>query len=179
MPSNRLGKIQKHIARKKGKNPTLHENSRDTQRLQSASQRDNKLNRLTAVREKQNRPYVLRVKFFQSHSLEHDSAFNIADIQTFIEGYLNRDSEELAALSAERRPGRPPSTRLTSLKQNQVQEQGEYTSGFWLPDLEDKSNLQKLNDWNGQWSSLSTIKFVRIAKDGTKRESMFPPKGLS
>lgn len=57
MPSNRLGKVQKHITKKKGKNAALHENSRDTHRLQSAAARDDKLNRLTAVREKQNRPY--------------------------------------------------------------------------------------------------------------------------
>jgi len=57
MPSNRLSKVQKHINKKKGKNVALHENSRDTRRLQSAAQRDDKLNRLAAVREKQNRPY--------------------------------------------------------------------------------------------------------------------------
>jgi hypothetical protein len=57
MPSNRLGKVQKHIQKKKGRNAALHENSRDTKRLQSAAGRDDKLNRLAAVREKQNRPF--------------------------------------------------------------------------------------------------------------------------
>lgn len=58
MVSNRLGKVQKHVAKKKGKNvATLHENSRDTKRIQSAALRDNKLNRLTAIREKQNKSY--------------------------------------------------------------------------------------------------------------------------
>jgi len=57
MTSNRLGKVQKHITKRKGKNAALHENSRDTQRLQSAAERDNKLNRLSSVRAKQNRPF--------------------------------------------------------------------------------------------------------------------------
>ena len=57
MPSKSLSKVQKHIAKKKGRNTVLHENSRDTHRLQRASARDDKLNRLAAVREKQNRPY--------------------------------------------------------------------------------------------------------------------------
>jgi translation machinery-associated protein 16 len=57
MPSNKLSKVQKHITKKKGKNANLHENSRDTKRLQAASARDDKLNRLAAIREKQNRPY--------------------------------------------------------------------------------------------------------------------------
>ena len=54
-----MSKVQKHITKKKGKNVALHENSRDTRRLQSAAQRDDKINRLSAVREKQNRPYRL------------------------------------------------------------------------------------------------------------------------
>lgn len=57
MPSHRMSKVQKHITKKKGKNVALHENSRDTRRLQSAAQRDDKINRLSAIREKQNRPY--------------------------------------------------------------------------------------------------------------------------
>ncbi|KAF1977189.1 hypothetical protein BU23DRAFT_501006 [Bimuria novae-zelandiae CBS 107.79] len=179
MPSNRLSKVQKHITKKKGKNVALHENSRDTRRLQSAAQRDDKLNRLSAVREKQNRPYVLRIKSFQSYTMEHTSALSIPDIQAMIEDFLGRDDEELANLKAQRRAGRPPSTRETLLKQNQAMEQGEYASGFWVPDLENADNLQKLKDWNGQWSGLATLQFARISKDGFKRESSFPPKGLS
>jgi translation machinery-associated protein 16 len=59
MVSNRLAKVTKSIAKKKGKNPNLHEGSRDTQRLQAANARDNKLNRLTSLREKQNRHYCM------------------------------------------------------------------------------------------------------------------------
>jgi translation machinery-associated protein 16 len=57
MVSNRLGKVTKAITKRKGKTPNLHEGSRDTQRLQAAAQRDDKLNRLTSLREKQNKHY--------------------------------------------------------------------------------------------------------------------------
>jgi len=57
--SNRLSKVQKQITKKKGKNAILHEGSRDTMRLQRAGARDDKINRLAAVREKQNRPYCM------------------------------------------------------------------------------------------------------------------------
>ena len=96
-----------------------------------------------------------------------------------IDDFLGRDDEELATLQAERRAGRPPSTRETLLKQNQAMEQGEYASGFWVPDLQDVENLQQLKKWNGEWSGLPTLKFARISKDGVRRESSFPPKGLS
>lgn len=122
---------------------------------------------------------VLRVKSFQSYTLEHVAPCTTTEVQGLIEDYLGRDDEELARLKVERRSGRPPSTRETLLKQNQEAEQREYISGFWIPDLEDMENLNKLKNWNGEWSSLNILEFVRITKDGTKKESSFPPKGLS
>ncbi|KAL5113223.1 translation machinery-associated protein 16 [Pleosporales sp. CAS-2024a] len=179
MVSNRLSKVTKHITKKKGKNPNLHEGSRDTQRLQRAAARDDKLNRLSSLREKQNRHYLLRIKSFQSYTTEHESPLSISEIQAMIEDYLGRDDEEVLKLKAERRPGRPASTRQTLLEQNQATEQGEYASGFWVPDLENRENLKKLKEWTGQWAGLATLKFARISREGVKKESSFPPKGLS
>ena len=122
---------------------------------------------------------VLRIKSFQSYTAEHTAPLSIPDIQAMIEDYLGRDDEELAALQSSRRPGRPPSTRETLLKQHQAVEQGEYASGFWVPDLEDVENLDKLKKWDGKWSGLATLGFVRVARNGAKKESSFPPKGLS
>lgn len=96
-----------------------------------------------------------------------------------IEDFLGRDDEELLKLKTERRAGRPASTRQTLLEQARAQEQGEYASGFWVPDLEDAANLRKLKEWNGQWAGLATLKFSRISKEGVKKESSFPPKGMS
>lgn len=96
-----------------------------------------------------------------------------------IEDFLGRDDDELATLQAERRAGRPPSTRETMLKQSRAVEQGEYASGFWVPDLQDENTLKALHDWDGSWAGLATMRFVRISKEGSKKESSFPPKGMS
>lgn len=120
-----------------------------------------------------------RIKSFQSYTTEHESPLSVAEIQAMIEDYLGRDDEELAKLKAERRPGRPPSTRQSLLETSQKTEQNEYASGFWVPDLEDTANLRKLKEWNGTWAQLATLKFCRISKEGHKRESSFPPKGMS
>ncbi len=93
--------------------------------------------------------------------------------------YIKRDDEELARFKEERRPGRASSTREDLLKQRVTVEEREHNSGFWMPDVEDEQNLGLLRDWNGQWTSLSTLKYVRIARDGTKHPSSFPPKGQS
>lgn len=92
---------------------------------------------------------------------------------------MNRDGEELASLSSERRPGRPSSNREDLLKQRIVAEEREYDAGFWIPDMTDAPNVKLLSDWNGEWTSLNILKYVRLSKDGVKHSSSFPPKGQS
>ena len=93
--------------------------------------------------------------------------------------YLNREDETLAALKAERRPGRPPSTKQTLLEQQRDLEQKEYVSGLWMPDMRDESNVKRLKNWKGDWIALSPLSYVRVVKGGEIRESAFPPKGAS
>lgn len=57
MVSKNVNKVQKHIAKKKGKNAPLHENSRDSRRLARAGAREDKLHRLSSGRAKLNTPY--------------------------------------------------------------------------------------------------------------------------
>ena len=93
--------------------------------------------------------------------------------------YLSRHNEEIAELRSQRRPGRPSSTREDLLQQFIMTEYREYDGGFWIPHMQDEGNLRMLREWNGEWTALSTLKYVRLSKDGTLKESSFPPKGLS
>ncbi len=95
------------------------------------------------------------------------------------DSYIARDDEELAALKAQRRPGRPSSNQEDQLRHRVDAEQKEFQSGFWVPDVRDNEGLKKLRAWNEDWSSLNTLKYVRIGKEGGIRASTFPPKGLS
>ncbi|KAF2500838.1 hypothetical protein BU16DRAFT_614538 [Lophium mytilinum] len=178
MPGKGLQKVQKQIAKKKGRNTVLHEHSRDTQRLQRASARDDKIIRLTSLRNKQNRPYVDRVNLIKTEVGEK-TTLSHTEIHAIIEKFLRRDDDELATIQAERRPGRPASNREGQLKERQKLEMREYDSGFWMPDLEDAANVKLLKDWEGQWVGLNTMKFVRMEKSGTRHESSYPPKGQS
>ena len=56
MPKS-LNKVQKKISKKKGKVNSLHENSRDSQKLRRAGARGEKLERMSAVRAKANQPH--------------------------------------------------------------------------------------------------------------------------
>lgn len=45
-----------------------------------------------------------------------------------------------------------------------------------LPDLTDEVNLSELDRWEGSWSYLSNLKWVKITDVGAVRTSSFPPK---
>lgn len=52
-----LAKVQKKISKKKRKINSLHENSRDSQKLRRAGARSEKLERVSAARAKANQPH--------------------------------------------------------------------------------------------------------------------------
>lgn len=93
--------------------------------------------------------------------------------------YIARDDEELAGLRTQRRSGRPSSSQEDQIRHRIEMEENEFKSGFWIPDLRDDEGVRKLRAWNGNWSSLNTLKFVRISRESGIRASTFPPKGLS
>lgn len=93
--------------------------------------------------------------------------------------YIDRDTEEIKELQAERRKGRPPSKREEALKERVQIEDREFTTGLWMPDLSDQYALTGMKNWNGHWSGLSAITFIRLTKAGEKLTSTFPPKSMS
>lgn len=179
MPS-KLAKVQKHVKKKKGaKITSLHENSRDAQRLRRAGNRDDRIQRLTALRGKVNKQWIDRIIFFYDHLPETLHPLLIGEIQSLIDSYISRHDDEIDQLRAERRAGRPPSSRQTLLEQQRDSEKSEYESGFWLPNFQDEETLVKLNDWNGEWSGLGVLRFIRVDNQGVAKESQFPPRGAS
>lgn len=177
---SKLNKVQKHITKKKGtKINSLHENSRDALRLRKASARDERVLKKTSTREKANAQWLDRIVFFRERLPETLHPLDTARIQEITEEWLSRHDDEIAALKAERRPGRPASNRQSLLEQAVKAERGEYESGFWLPNLQDEETLLKLDSWEGDWLSLANLRFIRVQKTGGIKESQFPPRGAS
>lgn len=179
MPS-KLAKVHKQVAKKKGsKINSLHENSRDAKRLRRAGARDDRVARLSASRERNNKAWLDRIAFFQDRLPETLHPLDVGEIQALINEYLTRNDEEVEFLKAERRPGRPASTRQTHLEDQKKIERREYESGFWLPNLQDEETLVKLDQWKGDWIGLGILRFQRIDHTGAAKESQFPPRGAS
>ncbi|PGH31146.1 translation machinery-associated protein 16 [[Emmonsia] crescens] len=178
MPKN-LHKIQKQLSRRKGKLDSLHENSRDAKRLRRAGGREHKLALAATVTMRGRQSFVNRVHFFQENIPEPPVPLSDGDMVQLITKFIARNQPELEQIQQERRPGRPPVKREEVLREKIETENKEFESGFWLPDMGDEDNLKKLVVWNGQWSSMSTLGFIRVAKGGGRQKSIFPPKGLS
>ncbi|KAL6721157.1 translation machinery-associated protein 16 [Lecanora helva] len=176
----KLSKVQKKLTKKHGKSAvTLHENSRDAQKLRRQGARSERLEKLAVARAKGHQPLLQRIAFFQGVAKAAEGAIGPGKIHELVQSYLGRHDEELAELESQRRPGRPSSTREDLLRQAMHAEHREYNSGFWAPDTRDESNLIMLRDWNGEWTALNTFKYIRISRDGELRQSSFPPKALS
>ena len=116
-----------------------------------------------------------RVAFFQSVAQEYESTFTLDEMQTLVEKFFKQDEDELAEMKAKRRPGRPASARQDLLQAKLNLGHKEYNSGFWLPDMEDERNVERLQEWNGEWESLNNLTFIRITRAGSKAPSQFPP----
>lgn len=71
------------------------------------------------------------------------------------------------------------SKREEALTQRIETEQKEFSSGFWMPDISVEDGIKKLRLWNGNWSGLSVMPYIRFMSSGVKKQSSFPPNGLS
>ena len=179
MPSS-LAKVQKHVRKKKGKkNKSLHENSRDAQRLRRAEGRDDKVARLSSIRQQVNQQWIERIVFIHQRLPATLHPLEISKIKDLVQGYVKRNDEEIVQMKSERRAGRAPSTRQVLFEQQRRTDEKEFESGFWLPNLQDEETLMKLDGWKGDWIGLSNMRFVRVVKEGELRESQFPPRGAS
>ncbi|MCJ1351702.1 MAG: hypothetical protein MMC33_001686 [Icmadophila ericetorum] len=181
MPKS-LAKVQKKLSKKKGKLNSLHENSRDAQKLRRASGREDKLAREATARGKQNQYYLNRVAHFQKAGQTiafGPTGLDFTWIQNVIKDHLSRHLPEISILASERRPGRPQSNREDQLKELSQKEEREYDTGFWVPDMLDEGNVKRLEEWNGEWTSMAQLGFIRVLRGGELRKSSFPPKGQS
>ncbi|PYH98255.1 translation machinery-associated protein [Aspergillus ellipticus CBS 707.79] len=174
-----LSKVHKHIAKKRGAVEALHEFSRDARRLRKANARDDRVARVSANMSRGRQTYVDRIAYFYETVPKDAEAMSEDEMKDLVARYINRSVPEIEQLQSERRKGRPPTKREEALVERTDVENKEFKTGFWMPDFSDRSVILSLGSWNGDWSGLSTMKFIRITKDGGKQVSAFPPKGMS
>ncbi|KAM0554179.1 hypothetical protein ACHAPJ_006978 [Fusarium lateritium] len=183
MPTT-LSKTRKQISKKRnGVVNSLHEKSRDSMRLHKAGIRDQRIEKLAASRSKKEQPLVDRIAFFQQalrlKDRENKGAPEIDEIQRMIHSFVHQYDEEYDAIKKSRRPGRPASVKEDLLKAKINTLEDEYKGGFVLPDLLDNSNVNQLHLWEGSWSYLTHLKWVKVNSEGQVRPTAFPSGGTN
>ncbi|KAI9901188.1 hypothetical protein N3K66_003005 [Trichothecium roseum] len=180
MPTT-LDKTRKHISKKRNGVPNaLHEKSRDSMRLRKASVRDHRLAKLANARNKKEQPIADRVAYFQEALRENQNEpLDIEKIQHLIEIFIHQYDEEFEEVKKARRPGRGASTREELLKNKIQLLETEHGQGFSLPDVMSEEGAKLLALWEGSWTYLTTIPWIKVnVKDGA-RKADFPSKGLN
>ncbi|KAF4945531.1 hypothetical protein FGADI_11894 [Fusarium gaditjirri] len=200
MPTT-LHKTRKQISKKRnGVVNALHEKSRDSMRLHKAGVRDQRIEKLAAARSKKEQPLVDRVAFFQQvlrlKDRDNKGAPEINEVQRMIHSFVHQYDEEYNETKKARRPGRPASVKEDLLKAKISILEEEYKSGFGtfcgptrkiegvnivtvMPDLLDNVNVNALHLWEGSWSYLTQLKWVKVNSEGQVRPTSFPSGGTN
>ncbi|KAF3940791.1 hypothetical protein ABW19_dt0210342 [Dactylella cylindrospora] len=168
MPKS-LRKIQSKINQKRGASSTaLIEDSRDARRLRKGMMRQERLSKSASTRQKALQPKVTRFQHFQQlvTSKGDTSLFTVSEILKHIEELLSKLDDDIQELAAARRSGRPRSSQEERLRFSLEREQDEFNSGYEIPDLFDKDNVEFFQGWKGDLGGLSHIKTVRITREG-------------
>ncbi|KAJ1916510.1 translation machinery-associated protein 16 [Tieghemiomyces parasiticus] len=82
------------------------------------------------------------------------------DVHELIMMYIDRNDEEIAKFESERRKDQPLHKSAEAMKFVKKQNQGEYKSGFKLPDLTDAPTVAYMRTWNGDINALHNVRFA-------------------
>ncbi|KAL6852694.1 translation machinery-associated protein 16 [Amphichorda felina] len=180
MPST-LDKTRKHISKKRnGVINALHVKSRDSMRLHKAGIRDQRLEKLASARSKREQPIYDRVCYFQESVREKGGEpLEMEAVKELINSFIHQYDEEYDEVKKSRRPGRPASAREDLLKMKISALKTEYDQGFWLPNVMSAEKVKLLIEWEGSWTYLTNIPWIKVSSSGQSRPADFPAKGLN
>ena len=155
----------------------LHPKSRKAIRMHAKEQRKLKLsgkNNIGGIRLQ-----ILGEKllwFHENLSLvleENECELSNQDVLDLIENYIARHSEELDQIKLKNSIGsgqfkkrNQHNSRQTAIENAQKTELEEFQGcGLEVPDLQDKENLKKFQEWNGELRFVQNFKLKRITKN--------------
>ena len=164
-------KVTQKIRKKK---TLLHPKGRKAQLLARASLRDDRVNQKKLIHSMRKSEENLIVDFFQefinSPSEIQKEKYEVDDLKSLIETFINRDNDELQTLKSERRADRPPSKRQQLLESRLKKEIHMYETGWKVPDLRTAANVSLLRLWKGGHGGLTAINFALVKKEGTPED---------
>lgn len=162
--AHNLNKVNKKVNKS---NAAIHVKGRNFKRLNRASLRQKKLEDRKAQHLEQKQNELQIVKYFQEevNLATEKEVFGLIEMKAYIENFLKRYDEELDQLKAERRKGRPPTTRQLLLEEKVKYDENIYETGIKIPDVSDAETVRILRSWNGTIGGASILKYIHVSKD--------------
>lgn len=153
----------------KRKDAPTHPRSRRAHQLDRVALRDAKLSQRKVIRDKTVAAKVERIlSLLLMLPDDWECIPDLPALHAFMnDSWLSRRDDELAALQAARRPGRPPSKNEVELREAIEAEKREYSENMEVPDLLNAVNVRVMRDWEGDPQALGLFRMVRIS--GTNR----------
>lgn len=167
--AHNLNKVTKALSKSRG---AMHVKGRKFKQLNRATLRDKKITAKKATTQER-KDHEMAKLFFLQKLLQEDpdfksyETFTLDQMKGLIEMFISRFDEELETYRNERRPGRPQTNKHQILEEKVKHEKHIYDTGFEIPDLSDKSTVEKLREWNGTTGGTTVMKFIHITKDMT------------
>lgn len=166
-----LLKVQQKIQKKKS---PLHPKGRKAQLLARASLRDDRVNKKKLIhsmkKSEDNQIHDFLQEYINSEDQVAKESFELEEIKSLIQQFIDRDNDELEKLKSQRRIGRPASKKQDLLEFRIKQENHYFQTGWKVPDLRDAINVKKFRAWNGGHGGLTSIDFCIIKRDGTSED---------
>lgn len=162
--AHNLKKVTKNLSKSTGQ---MHIKGRKFKQLNRATLRDQKITAKKAKHQEQ-KTYDLKVfKLLQKLVMQQPEkiVFSLEDMKEFIELFISRFDDELKEYEDKKRPGRPTLPKHQILQEKKKYDQHIYKTGFKIPDLSDKSTVERLKLWNGTGGGVVVMKLIHISQD--------------
>lgn len=164
--AHNLNKVTKNLSKSTGQ---MHIKGRKFKQLNRATLRDQKITAKKLQRQEQKSNDLLIIPHVQGRILEQDvldkEVFTLQDMKDFIEEFIGRFDEELKELNAQRRPGRPATSRHQILQEKKKYDEHVYYTGFKIPNISHKETVDRVRLWNGTHGGVTVMKFIHISRD--------------
>lgn len=146
----------------------VHPNSRKASQLSRKRNHDQKIDRISSVKQLKLDSLGEKLLWFQSNINSEQEAFTKRDLADLVESYLHRFDDELEQISIVNevggRRGQRHAAREDAIRITLQQEQEEWmTHGMEVPDLINGKSLKIFRAWQGEMRYIQNLKFRRIS----------------
>ncbi|KAI8064733.1 hypothetical protein BC940DRAFT_305214 [Gongronella butleri] len=171
MPNNK-----RHTLKTIKKRENLHPYSRKAKQLERIVMRKDKITSKDSQQSKKAN-IAARWLWFRYALDEDQEETTIDGMHELIQAYIERNSEEMEQLQAQRKiTKRPKSQREHLIEATMTSDKDEYRSGMDLPDLTSRKMVQLIREWDGDINGMSRIRTIRLRQPVEKTTQQQQPR---